>query len=234
MKQPFNIRDFSAILFDFDGVIAHTRPIAQQALWALFRAKSISIAEKEYEENGWWTKSLQQICQILEEKYGVYLDFETFRTEVGNIQIALYEEGVESDPTLFPFLEYCRQNKIRLAIGSNWGRARIEWLLQKMKIADFFSGGLVTANDITHHKPDPEVWLKCAEMLEVPITSCLVIEDGLPGLTGAKQCAATGIYYHRFCWPAVRGSEEPSGSRREKACEELAEKSVGSFSELLE
>ena len=74
---------------------------------------------------------------------------------------------------------------------------------------------------LTHHKPDPEVWIRCAEMLETPIEQCLVIEDGLPGLTGAKTCGARGIYYYRFC-------------RTEEACMELAEKSVESFSELLE
>jgi beta-phosphoglucomutase-like phosphatase (HAD superfamily) len=62
--------------------------------------------------------------------------------------------------------------------------------------------------------------MKCSEMLEVPITECLVIEDGLPGLTGAKACGARSVYYHRFCRP-------------EKACMELSERSVESFEELL-
>lgn len=75
-------------------------------------------------------------------------------------------------------------------------------------------------NDITNHKPDPEAWIRCSEILTVPLEQCLVIEDGLPGLTGAKECRAHGIYYHRFCTP-------------EKACMEIAEKSIKSFSELI-
>ena len=46
---------------------------------------------------------------------------------------------------------------------------------------------IVGANDITHHKPDPEVWLRCAEILEVDITHCIAIDDHLPGLTGAQK-----------------------------------------------
>ncbi len=79
----------------------------------------------------------------------------------------------------------------------------------------------MSANDITHHKPDPEVWIRCTEILEVQPNECLIIEDGLPGLTGAKQCGAQTAYYHRFKKP-------------ERACIELAEKSVESFSELFE
>jgi beta-phosphoglucomutase-like phosphatase (HAD superfamily) len=80
---------------------------------------------------------------------------------------------------------------------------------------------IIGATDITKHKPDPEVWIKCAELFEIPPHQCLVIEDHLPGLTGAKQCGAIGIYYHHFCKP-------------DKACMEIAEKSVESFSELLD
>lgn len=75
-------------------------------------------------------------------------------------------------------------------------------------------------NDIIHHKPDPEVWIKCSEMLGIPLSECLVIEDGLPGLTGAKACGAQSTYYHRFCRP-------------EKACMEIAGKAIEGFSELL-
>lgn len=52
---------------------------------------------------------------------------------------------------------------------------------------------------LIHHKPDPEVWIRCAEMLEIPLSECIVIEDGLPGLTGAKACGVRSVYYHRFC-----------------------------------
>lgn len=102
------------------------------------------------------------------------------------------------------------------------------WVLEKMNIASYFlhddehperGYNIVSANDITHHKPDPEVWVRCSEILEIPPSDCLVIEDGLPGLTGAKACGARGIYYSRF-------------RKGEKACAELAEKSVESFSEL--
>lgn len=244
--------NYKAILFDFDGVIAHTRPIIQQALWAFFRERQIEVAESEYADDGWVTKSLEQICTMLRENHGIHLEAPDLRTEIWKTQLALMEAGLESDPTLIPFLEYCRNEGIRIAIGSNSGRSRIEWVLEKMGIDKYFLlqqwslsptlskgegvsppsgdlGGLtgwgifaiIWATDITHHKPHPEVWTKCAEMLEVPIDSCLVIEDGLPGLTGTKQCGARAVYYHRFCRP-------------EKACMEIAERSVGSFAELFE
>jgi beta-phosphoglucomutase len=210
--------NYGAVLFDFDGVIAHTMPVMKQVLWRFFWEKNIDIDQEEYAREDWWTKSLEQVCDILKLNHGLTLDVHELRKSIWEGQKTLFAQGLESDPTLIPYLKYCKNKDIKIAIGSNSTCERIQWVLQLMKIDGYFST-IIWSNDLTHHKPDPEVWIKCSEMLEAPITECLVIEDGLPGLTGAKACSAHWIYYHWFCRP-------------EKACQEIAEKSVGSFSEL--
>lgn len=221
--------DFRAVLFDFDGVMAHTLGIVKHSLSQLFQTNNLQLGEDEFESWKWWTKSLVQLSAILKEKYNIELDPPAIHTHIWETQKTLFEEWLESDPSLIPFLEYCKSTDKKVAIGSNSGTSRIEWVVQLLQLEKYFLYDetkpekwytIIGANMLTHHKPDPEVWLKCAEMLEVPITECLVIEDGLPGLTGASQCGARGIYYHRFCRP-------------EDACIELAEKSVESFEELM-
>lgn len=223
------MKPFWAILFDFDGVIAHTLGIVKHSLSQLFSKNNLHLEDDEFESWKWWTKSLVQLSAILKEKYNIELDPPAIHAHIWETQKALFEAWLESDPSLIPFLEYCKSSDKKIAIGSNSGTSRIEWVIQLLKLEKYFLYDqtkpekwytIIGANMLTNHKPDPEVWLKCAEMLETPITDCLVIEDGLPGLTGASQCGARGIYYHRFCRP-------------EDACIELAEKSVESFEELL-
>lgn len=223
------MKDFSAVLFDFDGVIAHTLGIVKHSLVQLFQKNNLPLDEDEFESWKWGTKSLVQLSAILKEKYNIELDPPAIHAHIWETQKALFEAWLESDPSLIPFLEYCKSSDKKIAIGSNSGTSRIEWVVQLLQLEKYFRYDetkpekwytIIGANMLTNHKPDPEVWLKCAEMLETPITDCLVIEDGLPGLTGASQCWARGIYYHRFCRP-------------EEACIELAEKSVESFEELL-
>lgn len=191
----------------------------KQVLWKFFSDKNIEIAEKEYEEDAWASKSLDQVCESLETNHNIILEVGELRKNIWEGQKALFSAGLESDPSLILLLEYAQKCQIPVAIGTNSTRPRVEWALELMQINSYFQW-IIGANDLTHHKPDPEVWLKCSEIVEVPISECLVIEDGLPGLTGAKTCGARSIYYHRFCRP-------------EKACMELAEKSVESFEELL-
>lgn len=220
---------YCAVLFDFDGVIANSLGFYRHT-WEQFIAKShLPLSSSVFEKEGFFTKSLDQVCQILKEKYDIELDKQKLIEETLEIEHTLMQEGLESDPTLIPFLKYCKKQTIKIAIGSNSGMHRIMWVLEKMNIASYFlhnenyperGYNIVSANDITHHKPDPEVWIRCSEILEVDTTDCLVIEDGLPGLTGAKACGAKGIYYTRF-------------RKSEKACIEIAERSVESFSDLI-
>lgn len=224
------MKSFQAVLFDFDGVIANSVGFYRHT-WEQFIKKSwFPFPVSDFEKEGFFTKSLDQVCAKLKEKYNIELDKQSLIEETLIIEQSLMAEGLECDPTLIPFLEYCKEENIKVAIGSNSGIRRIMLVLKKMNIDTYFLYetehpekwyNIVGVDDLIHHKPHPEVWIKCSEILEVSLTDCLVIEDGLPGLTGAKACGARGIYYQRFCRP-------------EKACMEIAEKSVESFSELIQ
>lgn len=129
---------YRAVLFDFDGVIAHTAPIIQQALWKFFRERKIRVAESEYDRDGWANKSLAQVSAILKEKHGIDLGVEEIRANIWETQRACFETGIESDPTLIPFLEYCRHSGIPVAIGSNSIANRVEWVIKRMQIDGYF------------------------------------------------------------------------------------------------
>ena len=53
---------------------------------------------------------------------------------------------------------------------------------------------IVTREDVTHPKPDPEIYHRVAKDLELPARECLVVEDSPPGITAAlragMQCVA--------------------------------------------
>ena len=49
---------------------------------------------------------------------------------------------------------------------------------------------VVSADDIDRGKPDPAPYLKAAELLDVPISSCLVLEDAASGYTAARRAGA--------------------------------------------
>jgi beta-phosphoglucomutase-like phosphatase (HAD superfamily) len=81
-----------AILFDFDGVIVHTAPIVKRALWYFFREKGFSIVEEDFETDNYVSKSLEQVCECLFQKYALALDINELRSGIWDTQLALMKE----------------------------------------------------------------------------------------------------------------------------------------------
>lgn len=127
-----------AILLDFDGVIAHTAPIVQQALWRFFREREIMILEKDFRDDGYAAKSLEQVCDIIAHKYNIVLDVADLRKQIWQTQVDLMNEGLISDPSLLVLLELCEKKNISVGIGSNSVSTRIEWILDTMHIRKYF------------------------------------------------------------------------------------------------
>ena len=103
---------------------------------------------------------------------------------------ALYREvvaewGLEALPGVRTWLERLREAGVPCAIGSSTHRANIDLSLGLIGLAEFFSG-IVTAEDVSHGKPDPEVFVKAAASIGRPPAQCVVFEDAFVGLEAAR------------------------------------------------
>ena len=85
--------------------------------------------------------------------------------------------------TLLPAAGVVRHfyNKKPLALGTGSYRPIAKILLDKFDFEKYFSA-IVTAEDIQHHKPAPDTFLRCAELIQVKPQRCLVFEDGDLGI----------------------------------------------------
>lgn len=111
------------------------------------------------------------------------------KERLGSQKEAAYREGFRPQLKLIngldDFLAKAQANNIRMAIGSAAIRANIDFVLNGCKIREYFDA-IVSADDVTHSKPHPETFLKCAEQLGVEPNDCLVFEDAPKGV----ECAA--------------------------------------------
>ncbi len=91
------------------------------------------------------------------------------------------------------------QGKTRVALASMNNRPVIEQLLNSMQIKELFEV-VVTVEDVSKFKPDPEIFLKCAAKLREKPEDCVVVEDSIFGVQAARaagmDCVAvlTGVY----------------------------------------
>ena len=87
-----------------------------------------------------------------------------------------------------------RRNGFRIAIGTSAPRGNLELAVDLLGIGDLVDAS-VCGGEVTHGKPDPEVFVLAAERLGIPVARCVVVEDAGAGIDAAHAggMAAVGI-----------------------------------------
>jgi HAD superfamily hydrolase (TIGR01509 family) len=107
-----------------------------------------------------------------------------------------YQRAYKSDLKLIngleQFLKEAKQQGIKLAIGSAAIPFNIDFVLDNLDIRNYFSA-IVSADDVSVSKPDPETYLKCAEELGIDPADCLVFEDAPKGVEAASNAGMNTV-----------------------------------------
>ncbi len=176
---------YKAIIFDLDGVICHTDEYHYKA-WKKI-SDEIGIYFDREINNRLRGVSRAESFEIILEKYDGTLTSEQKNEwlEIKNNYYKEYlEEMTEKDVTkeVVDTLNTLREKGLTLAIGSSSKNAR--FILGKLGITELFKA-ISDGNNITNSKPDPEVFIKAAEMIHEQAEYCLVVEDAVAGVEAA-------------------------------------------------
>lgn len=175
-----------AFIFDLDGVIVFTDKFHYQAwkkmaddrgiyfdetinnrLRGVSRMASLEIILERCDK----TLTLQEKEAMAEEKNNIYRELLTSMTPAD-----VSDEVRET-------LRELRNRGYKLAIGSS--SKNTPFILERVGLNGFFDA-VSDGNNITHSKPDPEVFLKAAEFIEEQPEHCIVVEDAYAGVDAAK------------------------------------------------
>lgn len=187
---------FKAIIFDLDGVICYTDEYHYLAWKAM--ADSIGVYFDRTINNRLRGVSRMESLDIILEKY----DGELSQPEKENLaqqKNELYKEFLKQmspadlSEEVSATLDALDKLGLRMAIGSSSKNA--PFILQQIGLGGYFDA-VSDGNNITRSKPDPEVFIKAAQMLCLPPEDCLVVEDAVSGAeaghSGGFQVACLG------------------------------------------
>jgi HAD superfamily hydrolase (TIGR01509 family) len=85
-----------------------------------------------------------------------------------------------------PLLKRLRDHSYALALASSGDRVKVAFGMQALGLDGTFET-VVCGNDVTHSKPDPEIYLLTAQRLGILPTGCVAIEDAPAGVEAAKR-----------------------------------------------
>lgn len=94
----------------------------------------------------------------------------------------IYKAEVKTLPHYLTFLDDLKAHGFKTAVATSAPRANLELILDVLQIADKMDS-LLASENVSLHKPHPEVYLQSAENIGVDPTNCLVFEDSFSGVT---------------------------------------------------
>jgi len=172
-------------IFDWDGVIIDSSALHEKS-WERLAAETGFKLPAGHFKRGFGMKNTFIIPKILkwveapDEVHRLSLRKEELYREL------VAECGIEPLPGVTHWLEELRRYGIPCAIGSSTERLNIDAILNVLGIGHCFSA-IVSADDVSHGKPDPEVFLTAAQRIDRDPACCVVFEDALVGIEAAHR-----------------------------------------------
>lgn len=174
-----------AIIFDMDGVIVDNHQYHLQSWLSFFERNGVHMTEAEYKEkvNG------RVMHTILPKILNRPLSPDEIRT-LGNQKEEeyreLYRTAIQPTPGLVAFLQQLQQEHISRAIATSAPPSNVDFTLEHTGLRDYFPV-IVDDTMVSTGKPDPEVYLKSAQQLDMPPERCIVFEDAILGIQAGKN-----------------------------------------------
>ena len=183
MQLDIPAGDFAAYIFDLDGTLIDTMPLHYKAWDEAMRDVGLKQPLDEdffYSMGGVPTR---KVAELIATHYGRKIDSE----QVFHAQEKLFRT-LQGDARLIePVVAFARRVAVThpVAIASGGPREIVRRSLELAGLAPLFKV-VVTADDVTHGKPAPDMFLLAAKLMGVPPGQCLVFEDAEPGMRAAQ------------------------------------------------
>ena len=174
-----------AVIFDMDGVICHTNPYHSIAFKAFFAKRNLFPTEKEFALHMYGKSNSYILSHFLgrEIKGQELLDLED---EKESLFREIYKDRVDPIAGFMAFFKSLKVEGLLTGVGTSAPLANLELIAGTLGIMDKMES-ILASEHVSRHKPDPEVYLKSADLLKVQPDACVVFEDSFSGVTAAKN-----------------------------------------------
>lgn len=190
------LKDIEAVLFDLDGTLVDSMWVWKEIDIDYLGKFGFSLPENlQSEIDG---MSFSETAMYIKNKFQIPDSVEEIKAQWNKMAWDKYTYEVPLKDGAMEFLDYCRENGIKLGIATSNSRELVNNIIEVHGLSDYFSG-VVTGCEVEKGKPAPDVYLEAARRCRTDPASCLVFEDIVPGIlagkaAGMKVCAIEDAY----------------------------------------
>jgi HAD superfamily hydrolase (TIGR01509 family) len=182
-----------AVIFDLDGVLIDSEPLHALADNQLLVESGIGVPETYFDRFVGWTN--KAMWEEIKKDYNIASSTEELMKLQLPLKLKLLHDGDYKPVSgIIELLERIKKVEIPMAIASSSPLQFIQEVLEKIGLRNYFAICL-SGEQVVLSKPEPDIFLKVAELLNVKPHECLVIEDSASGIIAAKRAGMRCIGY---------------------------------------
>ncbi len=184
---------FEGLIFDCDGVLVDSEPFSCGTWNVIFEEQYNIDIGTNY--NAILGKKLLDTAQYYSKKYNLPVDNETLK-KLAQLKEDTYYRIAEGK--LHPIsgvnriIQEAKDLNLKIAVASSGSINKINFNLSQAGLNKKFLN-IVSADDVKHAKPAPDIFLEAMNRLEIEPKKCIIIEDSISGIKAAKSSGAFTI-----------------------------------------
>ncbi|GAA4661510.1 HAD family hydrolase [Streptomyces youssoufiensis] len=175
----------TAVIFDLDGTLVDSEP-------HYFEAGRRTLAAYGVTDFDWAEHTrfigigTRETLTILRSEHGIEASVDELLAAKNRHYLELVGTSTEAFPEMRAFVERLSARGHPIAVASGSSRAAIKAVLGATGLDAHFAT-YVSAEEVPHGKPEPDVFVEAARRLGVPPADCVVVEDAPPGAEAARR-----------------------------------------------
>ncbi|MDD6069956.1 MAG: HAD family phosphatase [Clostridiales bacterium] len=186
MKQ-----DFKAVVFDMDGVIFDSEKLVVLCWQEI--ADKYNIIGIEEQCRLCLGLNREAARQKMLEHYGMDFPYDTYKKEMSDLYHRRYSGGrLPMKPGVVELLTFLKEKGKKIALASSTRREVVLAELRDAGILDYFDK-VICGDMVKRSKPEPDIFLKACEELEVEVQDAYAIEDSYNGIRAAYRAGMMPI-----------------------------------------
>jgi sugar-phosphatase len=173
-----------AVIFDMDGLLIDSEPIWREAEKDVFATVGIELSDEMcFKTVG---LRIEEVVEFWRRQYPwTNRSNEEVKNDINKKVIELILQKGNALPGVEKLMQFFAGKNIPMAIASGSYYEIIAAVVKKLNLQSFLKV-IHSAEEETHGKPHPAVFLHAAKKLDIPVWECLVFEDSFNGIIAAK------------------------------------------------
>ena len=172
-----------AVIFDLDGVVIDSEPIAYSILQELAGAYGHSIPLKDYTTK-YLGRTVAKGMETMISTFNLPISPDELLKKYFEKEKIKTEEGIPLKPGARELLTFLKNNGYKTIVASSSTRARAEKILADNDVLKYFDD-LIFGYEVSRGKPFPDIFIKACEKISIKKTEAIVLEDSEAGIDAA-------------------------------------------------